>query len=366
MTKLHELHEAGQSVWLDTISRALLNSGELQRLIDLGVRGATSNPTILDKAVSGSSDYDEDIRRLAAEGKTSLEIYEHLALDDIGRAADLFRPLYDATEGRDGFMSLEVSPLLAYDTDETIAQVRQLVGALGRQNVFIKIPATPQGIPAIAAMISEGVNVNVTLIFGLEQYRAVIEAYQEGLERRLEGGGDISRIASVASFFVSRVDTAVDKQLQEKGDTELLGKIAIANAKVAYEFFLETFQGPRWERLAASGARVQRPLWASTATKNPAYSDTLYVDELIGPDTVNTMPLETMQAFMDHGHLHLSLLAYVEEAHRQLAQLADLGIILGDITDRLTEDGVALFSKSFNNLLSSIAGKGGHGAHRAA
>ncbi|MBC8233128.1 transaldolase, partial [bacterium] len=309
MTNMHKLANLGQAIWLDYIRRSFITSGELQALIDKGLRGITSNPTIFEKAIAGSSDYDEDLQRLAAEGKSIEEIYEDLVVEDIAHAADLLRPVYDATDGADGYVSIEASPNLAHDTDGTIDEIHHLCARLERPNVMFKIPATPAGIPAIEALISEGVNINVTLIFSLAQYEAVAEAYIAGLEKLTEAGKDINRVASVASLFVSRVDTAVDQGLEEIGETgqpqglSLRGKIAIANVKVTYERFQELFSGNRWERLASQGARFQRPLWASTSTKKHEYPDTLYVDSLIGSDTVNTLPPVTLQALLDHGSI---------------------------------------------------------------
>lgn len=357
MTKLHELTELGQAIWLDYIRRSFITTGELQALIEKGLRGVTSNPTIFDKAIAGSTDYDEDLRRLVKEGKSDTEIYEKLVLDDIGRTADTLRPVYERTDGVDGYVSLEVSPALANDTDGTIAEARRFFSMLGRPNVMIKVPATGAGIPAIEALIGEGVNVNVTLIFSLAHYEPVAEAYITGLERRLAAGGDISSIASVASFFVSRVDTVVDLALEKIGHVELQGKFAIANAKAAYARFKEAFSGERWNRLVAHGARVQRVLWGSTATKNPNYPDTLYVDSLIGPDTVNTVPPVTLQAFIDHGHAALTLEKDLDQARADLDRLANLDIDLDAITQQLQEGGVDAFAKSFEDLMASIAEK---------
>ncbi len=362
MSKLHELAALGQSIWYDSIRRALLDSGGLQALIEEGVTGVTSNPSILEKAIAGSADYDQALQQLVVEGKSVVEIYETLVLEDIGRAADLLRPVYDRTDGADGYVSLEVSPTLADDTEGTIAEARRLFAALGRPNVMIKVPATPEGIPAVETLIGEGINVNVTLMFSLAHYDVVAEAYIAGLEKLAADDSDLSRVASVASFFVSRVDTAVDRQLDNLqypiSNTESLkGKIAIANAKSAYARFRETFSGERWERLAAQGARVQRPLWASTSTKNPLYPDTLYVDGLIGPDTVDTVPPATLDAFHDHGTVALTLEEGLDEARDQLARLAELEVDLDAITQKLQDDGVAAFAKSFEALLTSIAGK---------
>ena len=357
MTNLHKLAELGQSIWLDYIRRSLLTSGELKALIDKGVSGVTSNPTIFEKAIAGSSDYDEDFQQLVAEGKSVAEIYEALVIEDIARAADILRPLYEDTGGLDGYVSLEASPKLAHDTDGTIAEIHSLFAKLERPNVMFKIPATPAGIPAIETLISEGVNINVTLIFSLAQYEAVAEAYITGLEKLAESGKDISRVASVASLFVSRVDGVVDQELEERGETELQGNIAIANTKVTYERFRELFSGERWGGLAAKGARVQRPLWASTSTKKPEYPDTLYVDSLIGRDTVNTLPPTTLQAVLDHGRVALAIDSDLGEAHAQLDRLSELGISLDAITQKLLDDGVAAFEKSFETLMASIAEK---------
>lgn len=357
MTKIHELTNFGQSIWYDNIRRALIDSGELQTLLDDGVMGVTSNPSIFEKAIAGSADYDNAIRAIAASDKTAEQIYESLALEDIQRTADLLRPIYDETDGVDGYVSLEVSPTLAHDTEGTLADARRLFVALDRPNIMIKVPATLAGIPAIETLIGEGINVNVTLMFSLADYDAVAEAYLSGLESLTANGDDISKVASVASFFVSRVESAVDQALDRIGVTELQGKIAIANTKAAYARFQETFSGERWEKLAAIGARVQRPLWASTSTKNPSYPDTLYVDGLIGQDTVNTVPPATLQAFLNHGQTAPTLETGIDEAHTYLAQLNELGIDLDAITQKLQDDGVASFAKSFEVLMASISGK---------
>ena len=367
MTKLHQLNQLGQSIWYDNIRRGLLDSGELAQMIESGVSGLTSNPTIFDKAITGSADYDEALNELIAQGKSVDEIYEALTLEDIGRAADLLRPVYDGstmlttgrTVGADGYASLEVSPRLAHDTENTISEARRLFAALGRPNAMIKVPATPAGIPAVEALIGAGVNVNVTLLFSLQQYKAAALAYIAGLETLAASGGDLSKVASVASFFVSRVDTAVDGQLDELAPNpqSLKGKTAIANAKLAFARFKEIFGGERWEALAAQGARVQRPLWASTSTKDPAYPDTLYVDNLIGPHTVNTVPPQTLQAVLDHGAVALTLETGVDEAHTHIAQLTELGIDFDAITQGLLDDGVASFARSFESLLGGIATK---------
>ena len=357
MSKLNKLAELGQSVWLDFISRKLLTSGELIKLRELGVRGMTSNPTIFDKAISKSSDYDEDIKQLVLKGLAVEDIYEKLALKDIGIAADEMRKVYDETDGLDGYISIEVNPLLANNTQETIKQAKHLFKALGRPNIMIKIPGTEEGLPAITEVLGSGINVNVTLIFSTESYRKVVEAFIAGLEKYDSSGGDIRRHASVASFFVSRVDTAVDKELEAKGNKELLGKIAIANSKLAFEISEEMFGSERWKSLEAKGARKQRLLWASTGTKNPAYSDVLYIDELIGPDTVNTMPPETLNAFVDHGKVESTLNIGINEAKVQLKELKNLGIDINKITDKLLVDGVKSFSDSFESLLGSLKEK---------
>jgi transaldolase/glucose-6-phosphate isomerase len=366
MTKLHQLANLGQAIWFDYIRRSFITSGDLQALVDDGLRGVTSNPTIFEKAIAGSTDYDDDLHRLVGKGKTVEEVYEALTLDDIQQAADLLRPIHDATDGADGYVSLEVSPKLAYDTEGTIAEARRLFAALGRPNVMIKVPATPEGIPAIETLIGEGINVNVTLIFSLAQYEAVAEAYIAGLEKLAAAGGDpsigsgrgLSKVASVASFFISRVDTAVDRVLEgHPQGVPLGGRIALANAKLAYARFCDIFTGERWGRLAAQGTRVQRPLWASTGTKNPTYPDTLYVDSLIGPDTVNTLPPATLNAFRDHGTVAPTLEASLDEARAQLARLAELGVDLDAITQKLLDEGVAKFAQSFESLMVTIAEK---------
>ncbi|MCB8926120.1 MAG: bifunctional transaldolase/phosoglucose isomerase [Ardenticatenaceae bacterium] len=357
MSKLHELYELGQSIWYDNISRSLLDSGEMQALIDDGVVGVTSNPSIFEKAIAKSSDYDDAIRELAQAGKSTDEIYEALALKDIGEAADLLRPVYEKTGGVDGYISLEVSPTLARDTEGTLADARRLFAALSRPNIMIKVPATPEGIPAIEALTADGINVNVTLIFSLSSYEDVMEAYISGLEKRLAAGEPIHHISSVASFFVSRVDTAVDDALEAQGNQALQGKIAIANAKMAYDRFLKVFAGTRWQALADNGARVQRPLWASTSTKNPAYPDTLYIDALIGPDTVNTVPPATVESFKDHGTVAVTLTEGVAEAAEQMQALAEAGVDLDAVTEQLQIDGVGSFAKSFESLMDSISGK---------
>jgi transaldolase len=358
MTKLHQLNQLGQSAWYDNIQRALLDSGELAAFIADGISGVTSNPSIFNKAIAGSQDYDAAMQKLAQANKSVDEIYEALALEDIGRAADLLLPVYERTAGVDGYVSLEVSPTLAHDIAQTITEAQRLFATLGRPNVMIKVPATPAGMPAIEALIASGVNVNATLIFALEQYDAVARAYVAGLEKLAASGGDLSKAASVASFFVSRVDTSVDKALEaHPQEAHLQGKAAIANAKIAYARYKEIFSGPRWDALAAQGARVQRPLWASTSTKNPKYPDTLYVDTLIGPDTVNTIPPHTLKAVLDHGVIALTLETGLDQARAHLARLAELGIDMDAVTQELLDQGVDAFAQAFESLLESIAAK---------
>ncbi len=357
MTKMQQLADLGQSVWYDYIQRSLLDSGEFQKMVDDGLRGVTSNPAIFEKAITGSSDYDAALKAFADKASDVNALYEHLVLDDIAKAADLFRPVYDTTNGLDGYVSIEVNPLLAYDTNKTVEEAVRLFNQLGRPNIMIKVPATKEGIPAISELIQLGINVNVTLIFGLDHYRDTAKAFIDGLEKFHQQKGDVSKVASVASFFVSRVDTAVDKALEDKGVSQLLGKIAIANSKAAYAESLELFDAPRWQALARDGARQQRLLWASTGAKNPAYSDTLYVDELIGADTVNTMPPATLTAFLDHGRLSRTIDKDVDQALADLNELAQHDINLQSITDTLQRDGVELFKNAFLQLMDAIEQK---------
>lgn len=366
---LRMLREVGQSVWLDFIERGLLRSGGLRRLVeDDGVSGMTSNPTIFEKAISGGAEYDAPIAALVAAGKSAGEIYEALVVEDIRTAADVLRPVFDETRGADGYVSIEVSPLLAHDTAGTIQDVRRWSALIDRPNVMVKIPATPEGTPAIEEMIAEGRNINITLIFSLEMYRRVIEAYLRGLERRVASGGSLHQVASVASFFVSRIDTEADKRLEVRIKDAapedatrlraLLGKAAIANAKLAYQAFREAFTGARFQALAGRGARVQRPLWASTSTKNPAYPDLLYVEALVGPDTVDTMPPQTIAAFRDHGRVSPgAVMQDVDGAATVLSDLAAAGVPIQDVTRVLLDAGVASFSQSFNELFASIETK---------
>jgi transaldolase/glucose-6-phosphate isomerase len=357
---LAQLPKVGQSVWYDQMERRLVSSGKLAKLIEEDdLRGLTSNPTIFEKAIGGSEDYDAQLRMLASQGKTRDEIYDELVIEDISNAADVFAPVYERTGNDDGYVSLEVSPVFANDTDGTVAEAKRLFTRLGKPNVMIKIPATPAGIPAIERAIATGININVTLIFSNEVYAQVIEAYLRGLERRASQGLPIGYIASVASFFVSRIDAQADKQLEAKLKDDpslasLLGKVAIANAKVAYQQFKEAFGGERFRKLRDLGARVQRPLWASTGTKNPKYSDVMYIESLIGADTVNTIPPATYDAFKDHGKVEASVEKDVDEARRVLETFAAKGFSLDDITRKLTADGVKSFAESFEQLLLTI------------
>lgn len=373
--RIRAIRSRGQSIWIDFISRDMLASGALRGLIDAGVTGMTSNPTIFQKSIAAGSAYDADIRRLARAGLGDLDVYEALVIDDIRAAADALRGVYDATAAADGYVSLEVNPKLAADADATIAEGRRLFAAVGRPNVMIKVPGTPQGLPAITTLLGEGVNVNVTLIFSIETYGRVIEAFLRGIERLDAAGGDVARVASVASFFVSRVDTLVDERLRRSGErgSALAGRAAIANARLAYARFREAFGSGRFDRWKARGARVQRPLWASTSTKNPAYPPTMYVDALVGPDTVNTLPLPTLELLLDgrdargvasqasspppgagDGH---PITRGLDDAQRLLRDLAALGIDMRDVTDALLADGVRQFADSFDRLLEDLRAK---------
>ena len=355
---LLELGRLGQSPWYDYITRDLIASGKLARLIaEDGLRGMTSNPTIFEKAISGSEDYDEDIRGLA-EGKTPQEIFEALAVDDVRAACDAFRPLYDATQGADGLVSLEVSPELAHDTAGTIAEAKRLWSAVDRPNAMIKIPGTQAGLPAIEESLAQGISINVTLLFSVERYGEVIEAFLRGLERRKVGGQAVNRLNSVASFFVSRVDGRVDAALDKLADPKgLRGTIAIANAAMAYAMFEESRATPRWAMLAAAGARPQRPLWASTSTKDPKYPDTYYVEALIAPDTVNTLPPDTFDAYRDHGKPMVRIHEAIAAAPARLRALAEAGVDLAAVTKFLEDDGVAKFAESYTKLLAGIEAK---------
>jgi transaldolase/glucose-6-phosphate isomerase len=364
---LKDLLKYGESVWLDYIRRDLLTSGELKRLIEEdGLRGMTSNPTIFEKAIADSTLYSDILQSLRS--RTDLDAkgrYEILAIRDIQDAADFLRPVYDGSKRRDGYVSLEVSPYLARDTQGTLAEARRLWKTVGRENVMIKVPGTAEGIPAFQQLIGEGININVTLLFSQEVYKRVAEAYIAGLEQLSSRGGDVSKIASVASFFISRIDSSVDAivgehlkaskdQREQEQLKSILGKVAIANGKQTYVSYQKIFSGDRWKALAAKGAQTQRVLWASTSTKNPNYRDVLYVEELIGPDTVNTIPPATLDAFRDHGRARPSLTEDVESANRTMETVATLGISMKEVTDKLTDDGVRLFAEAFDKLLKAV------------
>lgn len=356
-TALQALYDReGQSPWIDFIDRELHEGGKLDDLIDKGIRGLTSNPTIFGKAVA-SGQYDELIRRELEAGDDNQQIYEEIAVGDIQAACDHLRSVYDASGGTDGFASIEVEPEWADDTDGTIERARHLWARVDRPNCFVKIPATEAGIPAVEQAISEGINVNVTLMFSVAVYERIARAYLAGLRRRLAAGGDLRQLSSVASFFVSRVDTKVDKQLDELGTREALearGHAAVANAKLAYQSYLHIFEGGEFADLRAAGAQVQRCLWASTSTKNPDYRDVMYVEQLIGPDTVNTMPIETIEAFIDHGRIERTLDRDVDDARDAIRAVEACGITMKQVTDELIAEGVASFGKSFDELIASI------------
>jgi transaldolase len=362
MNRLQALSaDFGQSPWLDNLQRSYLTSGELDALRDRGVRGLTSNPSIFQKAISGSDDYDEQFAELAADAHPVIDDYWQMVLADIHGACDVFSRVYDETDALDGYVSVEVDPSLAHDTAGTIEAARGLHHRLDRRNLMVKIPGTAEGLPAIQKMISEGRNINVTLIFSLERYAAVIESYISGLEAlAADPDADLSRVASVASFFISRVDTEVDRRLDAIGTGDALalrGKAALAQGHLAYRLFRDTFSGPRWDALAQRGARVQRPLWASTSTKNPDYPDTMYVDELIGPDTVNTLPEATLEAFADHGTLGRTVDANFDEADRVWQGLEDVGVDMEDVSAQLEREGVGSFIKSFDELIEALEHK---------
>ena len=366
---LLQLKSYGQSVWYDTVDRAQLDNGLFKRMVDEdGIVGVTSNPTIFQKSISHGDVYDEQITQLVREGKNTSEIYEALAIRDIRTVADMMLPIYERANRQDGFVSLEVSPDLAHDTEASLAEARRFWKMVDRPNLMIKIPATPEGLPAIRQTLAEGLNINITLIFSIEDYRKVADAYISALEERNAEGKDISHIASVASFFVSRVDTLVDQLLENKikvaSDSaeqqklkSLEGKAAIANARLVYQDFKRIFHSPRFESLKHSGAHVQRPLWASTSTKNPAYRDVLYAEELIGPDTVDTMPLETIENFSDHGRVRLSVEDNIQQARNELAELEKIGIHYDQVTKQLQDEGVQKFADSFHELFKGIEGK---------
>jgi transaldolase len=365
--RLVALHDAGQSVWLDFIDRTILRNGDLARMIrEDALSGMTSNPTIFEKALAEGDEYDDQIKS-APPGLTAWDLFELVETTDVRTACDVFAETYRATKGADGYVSIEVSPGVSHDTDASIAEARRLWATVDRPNVMVKIPGTPAGVRAVRTLIADGVNVNITLLFSIDAHRSVIEAYMGGLEDRLAAGKDISNIASVASFFVSRVDTEVDKRLDAIAATAdpaakdrvaaLKGRAAVANAQLAYRLFGDVLATDRWAALASRGARVQRPLWASTSAKNPAYRDVVYVEELIGPDTVNTMPPATIDAFKDHGVVERSVDRNLREAQRVMDQLAEVGITFRDVTDKLLVDGLASFQKSFDSLIAGLERK---------
>jgi transaldolase len=360
-SRLHQLSELGQSVWIDFLSRKLIQGGKLARMMDEdAVVGVTSNPTIFQKAISEGDAYDEQLREVLVEEDDPKEVFLRLAIKDVQDACDLLRSVWDGGAGQDGYVSIEVDPNLAYDTEGTIAEAQRLHELVDRPNCFVKIPATEPGLPAIEEMIARGRSINVTLIFSLQRYAEVVGAFQRGLERLVQSGGDPGPVASVASFFVSRVDTEADRRLEELGaPDELKGKLAIANAKLAFERYKELHAGERWETLAARGARTQRCLWASTSTKNPAYRDVMYVEELIGPATVDTMPEETIRAFQDHGEVALTLERDLEGAQRVFERLAEVGVDYDDVVAVLEKEGVQKFSDSFAELLEGVRSKRG-------
>jgi transaldolase len=359
LSPLHRLSALGQSVWIDFLSRSSIHGGHLQELIDRdAVVGATSNPSIFGKAMSEGDAYDAQLQALAAEGVQGREVFWRLAGDDIRDACDLFRPIWDAGLGRDGYVSLEVDPGLAYDGPSTYGEAMRLHDIVDRPNLMVKIPATLPGLAAIEDVIAKGRSINVTLIFSLARYAAVAESYVRGIERLVAAGGDPAKVASVASFFVSRIDTEGDRRLDEIGGCDhLKGRLAVANARLAYQHYTSVFRGPRWQYLAGKGATPQRVLWASTSTKNPDYPDTVYVEELIGPDTVNTMPEETVSAYQDHGRPRLRLEEGVEEAQRLLGELADAGVDYDDLTETLEREGVEKFADAFDQLLAALGEK---------
>ncbi|MBF8456993.1 transaldolase [Kaistella sp. G5-32] len=355
MNPLNKIRNLGQSIWLDLLDREIMTSGKLQDLIDNdNLRGLTSNPSIFEKAISGSSDYDEDIVKLAQKETDNSAIFFDLAIADIQKAADLFKPVYDKTEGKDGFVSLEVSPYLARDTDGTISQARELWKRVDRKNVMIKIPGTKEGLIAIRECLREGININVTLLFGLPRYREITEAFMGGLEDRLAEGNSIKDVASVASFFLSRIDVMVDPMLKEKGADQLYGKIAIASAKQAYQIYLEMVQSDRFKKLEENGAQKQRVLYASTGTKDPSFSDVVYVESIIGKDTINTLPIETIDAFRDHGNAEETLTTNLDEANRAMEELKEKGIDIDKITQKLEDEGIEKFNQAYEKLIKSI------------
>lgn len=363
---LLQIKELGQSIWLDNLTRGMLGEGRLARLVaEDGLAGVTSNPAIFNKAMTRGNDYDDQLRALAEEGRTAGEIFETMAVDDIQGACDVLRPVFDAANGTDGFVSLEVSPHLARDAAGTVAEARRLWKRVQRPNAFIKIPGTPEGIPAVEQCLTEGINVNITLLFSLTAYQEVMNAHLRALEARMERQEPLATVASVASFFLSRIDTKVDKRLDAMKESgmhpaeaaSLRGKAAVASARVAYQMWKKTYSGPRWDALLDAGARFQKPLWASTSTKDPAYSDVLYVETLIGPHTVNTLPDETVDAFRDHGRAALTLESDLDEQHRVLEELDRIGVSMKQVTDELVEEGVKKFSDPFDALIQDLEAK---------
>ena len=355
MNPLNKVRNLGQSIWLDLLDREIMRSGKLQSLIDNDdLRGLTSNPAIFEKAISGSSDYDQDIVELSKKEDDNAAIFFEMAIADIKKAADIFKPVYNKTNGEDGFVSLEVSPYLARDTDGTIAQAKDLWNRVNRKNVMIKIPGTKEGLVAIRECLREGININVTLLFGLPRYKEITEAFMGGLEDRLAEGNSIKDISSVASFFLSRIDVMVDPMLKEKDAENLKGKIAIASAKQAYQIYLEMISSERFKKLEDNGVRPQRVLYASTGTKDPSFSDVLYVESIIGKDTINTLPIETIDAFRDHGKAEETLTSNLDEANKAMAELKEKGIDIDKITQKLENEGIDKFSEAYNKLLKSI------------
>jgi len=358
-SKMMALLALGQSVWLDYLRRDMIQSGDLAARVADGLRGMTSNPSIFESAIAGSKDYDAALARPDIRAKSDADAFEAIAVEDVRMAADVFRTVYDSTDGADGFVSIEVSPSLARDTQGSLNEARRLWREVGRPNVMIKIPGTREGWPAIEQALEEGININITLLFSVEHYKAVADAYLNAMEARIAAKKPVGRVASVASFFVSRVDTEVDKRLEKLGGaaTSLLGQAAIANAKLAYELFGELFSGPRWMKIRDAGARVQRPLWASTSTKNPRYGDVRYLEGLIGPETINTVPPETLHLFEEHGVVRRTLSPRADDARDTMRQIAEAGIDFDDVTQTLEDEGIEKFEVSYRKLLGVIAGK---------
>lgn len=355
MNPLNKLQNHGQSIWLDLLSREIMNSGKLKKLIENdNLRGLTSNPSIFEKAINESTDYDEDIVKFSKTQNDNAKVFFDMASKDIQQAADIFKPVFDKTKGQDGFVSLEVSPYLARDTEATIKQVRELWEKVNRKNVMIKIPGTKEGLPAIRECLSEGININITLLFGLPRYRQITEAFMGGLEDRLKANKSIKDIASVASFFLSRIDVMIDPMLKKKDEDKLVGEVAIASAKKAYQIYLEMISSDRFKKLEDKGAQRQRVLWANTSTKDPAFSDVKYVENLIGKETINTLPLETIDAFRDHGKVAYTLTIELDHANKVMEDLKRIGIDIDEITQKLEDEGIEKFNNAFDKLLKSI------------